>query len=65
MQSDLRVAIYLAFEEAGIEIHVPQRDLHIKNVEKIDEGFRARVAQPTPQAPTTARVRTDPGGDGE
>ena len=65
VQSDLRIAIYLAFEEAGIEIPFPQRDLHIKNVEKIDEGFRARVARPTPQAPATARVRTDPGWDGE
>jgi small-conductance mechanosensitive channel len=65
VQSDLRIAIYLAFEEAGIEIPFPQRDLHIKNVENTDEGFRARAAQPTPQAPTTARVRTDPGGDGE
>jgi small-conductance mechanosensitive channel len=69
VQSDLRIAIYLAFEEAGIEIPFPQRDLHIKNVENADESFRARAAQPTPQPtpqpPATARVRTDPGGDGE
>ena len=63
VQSDLRIAIYQAFEEAGIEIPFPQRDLHIKNVEKMDEGIRARVAQPTPQPPATANVRTDPGGD--
>jgi len=42
-------------------------------VENTEEGFRARAAQatpqsppqPPPQSPGTARVRTDPGGDGE
>jgi len=50
-ESILRIAIYLAFEEAGIEIPFPQRDLHIKNVENVDEGFRARTAQLAPQPP--------------
>jgi small-conductance mechanosensitive channel len=65
VQSDLRIAIYLAFEAAGIEIPFPQRDLHIKGVENLDEGNAARVGQARPQMPTTARVRTDPSGDGE
>jgi small-conductance mechanosensitive channel len=64
VQSDLRIAIYQAFEAAGIEIPFPQRDLHIKGVEKLEAGIAARVAQSNPQ-PTIARVRTDPGGDGE
>ena len=65
VQSELRIAIYQAFAEAGIEIPFPQRDLHIKGLENLDEGIAARVAQTGPQPPTTARVRTDPGGDGE
>jgi small-conductance mechanosensitive channel len=65
VQSDLRIAIYQAFEAAGIEIPFPQRDLHIKSVENLDEETAARIAQPGPRPPRTARVRTDPGGDGE
>ena len=64
VQSELRIAIYQAFEAAGIEIPFPQRDLHIKGLEKLDEGIAARVAQPGPRPSPTARVRTDPSGDG-
>jgi small-conductance mechanosensitive channel len=65
VQSDLRIAIYQAFEAAGIEIPFPQRDLHIKDVENLGEETATRIARPGPPPPPTARVRTDPGGDGE
>ena len=67
VQSDLRIAIYQAFETAGIEIPFPQRDLHITGVEKLSEGIAARVGQasPPPPAAQTARVRADPSEDGE
>ena len=64
VQSDLRIAIYLAFAEAGIEIPFPQRDLHITGVEKLDLGISARVAQASPRTPVTEKFRTDPGEDG-
>ncbi len=46
VQSDLRVAIYQAFAEAGIQIPFPQRDLHIKSVERLPEGLKVTVGEP-------------------
>ena len=62
VQSDLRVAIYLAFEEAGIEIPFPQRDLHIKSVERLDDAFHFRTERPeaTARSTGTTKIRTGP-----
>ncbi|MFQ5773461.1 MAG: mechanosensitive ion channel domain-containing protein [Kiloniellaceae bacterium] len=40
--SDLCVAIERALREAGIEIPFPQRDLHIKTVDGLDQAVRRR-----------------------
>ena len=40
VQSDLRVAIYHAFAEAGIEIPFPHRDIHISNIEQLGRSLR-------------------------
>jgi small-conductance mechanosensitive channel len=67
VQSDLRFAIYQAFEAAGIEIPFPQRVLHITGMENLNEGISARVEEANPQPRPAARIRNDPSenGDGE
>jgi small-conductance mechanosensitive channel len=67
VQSDLRFAIYQAFEAAGIEIPFPQRDLHIKGVENLNEEITGRAPgdADSPRSgatPTTRQVRTGPSG---
>ena len=62
VQSDLRVAIFLAFKEAGIKIPFPQRDLHIKSVERLDDAFHFRTERPeaTVRSTGTTKIRTGP-----
>ncbi len=43
--SELRVAIYRAFAEAGIEIPFPQRDLHLKDIDQLRKGLAGRAAR--------------------
>ncbi|MHA1599421.1 MAG: mechanosensitive ion channel domain-containing protein [Alphaproteobacteria bacterium] len=40
VQSELRISIYRALAEAGIEIPFPQRDVHIKNLDQIKGPIR-------------------------
>ena len=60
VQSELRIAIYRAFEEAGIEIPFPQRDLHIKSVEHLEDAVTLRAGAASAPTPTVPRVRTGP-----
>ena len=43
--SDLRVAVNKAFAEAGIEIPFPQRDLHLKDMEQLQQTLAGRNAR--------------------
>jgi small-conductance mechanosensitive channel len=50
VETDLRLAVYAAFAEAGIEIPFPQRDIHIKDPARLAralaEGARPGEARP-------------------
>ena len=78
IQSDLRYSIYKALAEAGIEIPFPQRDLHLKDVDKLVGAMGSegqRLKPPIPEAfkspPKKPRARPAPStgsdldGDGE
>jgi small-conductance mechanosensitive channel len=66
VQSDLLTAIDKAFREAGIEIPFPQRDLHLRNIDKLAEAIIGHRVQPEHQAPARRqpRLRKVEGGDG-
>ena len=55
IRSDLRVAIYRSFLEHGIEIPFPQRDLHLKDIDRIAEAMAGRPATATPKPPAKAK----------
>jgi potassium efflux system protein len=64
--SNLRVAIYRAFEEAGIEIPFPQRDLHIKSMDDLESKLaQAAKPQAEPKAPMPASASQLPSGAGD
>lgn len=46
ISSDMRVAIYKAFAEQGIEIPFPQRDLHLKDVDRLVTAIERRANTP-------------------
>ena len=48
IESDLRYAIYKALNEAGVEIPFPQRDLHLKDVDRLADAIGSRP--PIPEA---------------
>lgn len=78
VKSDLRVAIYKTLMEHGIEIPFPQRDLHLKDIDRIANALTGQQQTPektsTPPSPpppveikrpTQIRGETDGGGDGD
>jgi small-conductance mechanosensitive channel len=66
-QSDLLTAIAKAFREAGIEIPFPQRDLHIRNIDRLADAIAGRRPEPedAEAARRPPRLRKVEGGDGE
>ena len=44
MRSDLRFAIFAAFREAGIEIPFPQRDVNLKDIDRLEAALVKPVA---------------------
>jgi len=75
INSDLRYAIYKALAEAGIEIPFPQRDLHLKDVERLTKAISSKPPIPEefktpPKKPRTRPAPStgsdlDEAGDGE
>ena len=77
VKSDLRVAIYKALAENGIEIPFPQRDLHLKDVDRIANALAGQqgppelkqerpTPEPPPAPPTIVKPRGEVGdGDGD
>jgi small-conductance mechanosensitive channel len=60
--SDLRVAVNTALAEAGIEIPFPQRDLHLRTVDKAwvaTAGHVARNVQPAGTGPEVDKRPSD------
>ena len=51
VQSDLLVEIYRRLNEAGIEIPFPQRDLHLKDIDRLEAVLADRPRPPEPSAP--------------
>ncbi len=45
VRSDLRYDIFAAFRKAGIQIPYPQRDLHIKNIDRPDQALLEEPVQ--------------------
>jgi len=66
-QSDLLTAIDKAFREAGVQIPFPQRDLHVKNIDRLADAIAVRRPEPedAAQAGRPPRLRKVEGGDGE
>ncbi len=50
VQSDLLVDIYRRLNEAGIEIPFPQRDLHLKDIDRLEAALADRPRPPEPSA---------------
>ena len=67
VQSDILTAIDKAFREAGIEIPFPQRDLHLRNIDKLADALAGRRAEPAQRALNRRppRLRKVEGGDGD
>jgi small-conductance mechanosensitive channel len=62
-RSDLLVAIEKALREAGIEIPVPQRDLHVKNLDQLADAVSGR-RKPAAAPPRLRKVQAA-GGEGQ
>ena len=76
--SDLRIAITRAFQEKGIEIPFPQRDLHLKDIDKLTDALGGPPARPLgpetapgpapatrpPSRPVASETDGADGGDG-
>ena len=43
ISSDLRIAIEKAFREKGIEIPFPQRDIHLRDIDRLTEAIEGRA----------------------
>ncbi len=63
ISSDMRVAIYRAFKEHDIEIPFPQRDLHLKDIDRLATAIEGRngaappeKAEPEPEAEEPAPI---------
>ncbi len=76
ISSDLRIRIARAFKEKGIEIPFPQRDLHLKDIDKLvgalngpdpvdDDPDPASPAPRRRRPPRGARVEIGEAGDGD
>ena len=67
VRSDLLTAIDTAFRDAGIEIPFPQRDLHVRNIDRLADAVAGRRPEPEDAAPAgrPPRLREVEGGDGE
>ena len=51
VQSDLLVDIYRRLNDAGIEIPFPQRDLHLKDIDRLEAALANRPRPPESPAP--------------
>ena len=54
VQSDLLVEIYRRFNEAGIEVPLPQRDLHLKDIDRLETMLGGRTEPPAAEFPRPA-----------
>ncbi len=54
-RSDLRIRIFKAFREAGIEIPFPQRDIHLRDL----DGLRAAMTRMAEERARNAPARND------
>lgn len=52
--SALRVAIYNALKEAGIEIPFPQQDLHVRDLDRLEAALKPAVAPAPPKPEPTS-----------
>lgn len=56
VRSDLRFAIFKALREAGIEIPFPQRDLHLRDIDRLEKALAA--GREAPAGPRRRARRT-------
>jgi potassium-dependent mechanosensitive channel len=53
-QSDLLFAIYRSLGEAGIEIPFPQRDIHLRDIDKLVDAIKGTREETAGQAPVVS-----------
>lgn len=56
VRSELRMAVLAAFRKAGVEIPFPQRDVHLRDIDRIEKALAAGTPKPAPRR-GTARKR--------
>lgn len=64
-RSELRFAILRAFREAGIEIPFPQRDLHLKDIDRLERALSGRSRQQAAERTRRAPARKGQAPDNE
>ncbi|MDH3580374.1 MAG: DUF3772 domain-containing protein [Hyphomicrobiales bacterium] len=62
VRSDLRYAIFAGFREAGIQIPFPQRDLHLKDIDRLERAIEGKPAPKPRRTPVKKRASTSAAG---
>jgi small-conductance mechanosensitive channel len=67
VKSDLLTAIERTLREAGIEIPFPQRDLHIRNIDRLSDAIAGGRPEPSDEGPARGppRLREVEGGESD